>query len=56
MPRSTASSGIPASFQISISAQSNGEQMRMLPRLRWKCSSISEKYVKCSMVYDASHS
>ena len=22
--------------------------MRMFPRLRWKCSSISEKYVKCS--------
>ena len=44
MPRSTASSGTPAFFQLSTSAQSSGESRnRLVPRARWKCSSISVK-------------
>ena len=44
MPRRTASSGTPDSFQVSISAQSSGEsRKRLVPRARWKCSSISVK-------------
>jgi hypothetical protein len=44
MPRSTASKGTPAFFQVSISAQSSGESRNSpVPRARWKCSSISVK-------------
>ena len=44
MPRITASSGTPAFFHVSISAQSSGESRnRLVPRARWKCSSISVK-------------
>ena len=44
MPRSTASSGTPAFFQLSTSAQSSGDNRnRLVPRTRWKCVSISVK-------------
>ena len=44
MPRSTASSGTPAFFHASTSAQSSGDiRNRAVPRARWKCSSISVK-------------
>jgi hypothetical protein len=44
MPRITASSGTPAFFQFSMSAQSSVESRnRLVPRARWKCSSISVK-------------
>jgi hypothetical protein len=44
IPRNTASSGIPAFFHASISAQSSGESRnRPVPRACRKCSSISVK-------------
>jgi hypothetical protein len=43
-PRNTASSGTPEFFQVSISAQSRGDRRnKLVPRARWKCSSISVK-------------
>ena len=43
MPRSAASSGMPASRQVSIRAQSSVESSRSDPRRCWKRSSISVK-------------
>jgi len=43
MPRSAASSGMPASRQVSISAQSSVESSNSAPRRCWNRSSISVK-------------